>query len=67
MHGKGVFTWLDGRKYEGEYECDKKHGNGKFTFKDGRTYEGQWKDGKQNGKGTYQKGALVKQGIWENG
>lgn len=25
MHGKGVFTWKDGRKYEGEYQDDKKY------------------------------------------
>ncbi|MFS8160219.1 MAG: hypothetical protein ACMG6E_08440 [Candidatus Roizmanbacteria bacterium] len=24
MHGKGIFTWPDGRKYEGEYIEDKK-------------------------------------------
>ena len=24
MHGKGVYTWKDGRKYEGEYKNDKK-------------------------------------------
>lgn len=30
MEGKGVFTWSDGRKYEGEYIDDKKHGFGIF-------------------------------------
>lgn len=25
MHGKGVYTWKDGRRYEGEYYNDKKH------------------------------------------
>ena len=25
MHGKGVNTWNDGNKYEGEYKNDKKH------------------------------------------
>ena len=42
MDGKGVFTWPDGRKYDGEYLLDKKHGFGIFTFKDGRIYEGEW-------------------------
>ncbi len=28
MHGKGVYEWKDGRKYEGEYQNDKKHGFG---------------------------------------
>lgn len=32
MHGKGVYTWKDGRKYEGEYINDKKHGNGVYTW-----------------------------------
>ena len=42
MDGKGLFTWPDGRKYEGDYLNDKKHGFGIFTFKDGRVYEGEW-------------------------
>lgn len=25
MHGKGLYTWKDGRRYEGEYHNDKKH------------------------------------------
>lgn len=28
MHGKGIYTWKDGRRYEGEYLNDKKHGYG---------------------------------------
>lgn len=23
MHGKGIFTWPDGRRFEGEYDSDK--------------------------------------------
>ena len=30
MEGKGVFTWLDGRRYTGEYLNDKKDGYGVF-------------------------------------
>ena len=26
MHGKGLFTWKDGRIYDGEYNMDKKEG-----------------------------------------
>ena len=29
MHGKGIFRWVDGRVYDGEYLNDKKHGFGK--------------------------------------
>jgi len=40
MEGKGLFTWPDGRKYEGEYKNDKKHGFGVFYWPDGRIYRG---------------------------
>jgi hypothetical protein len=46
MNGKGVFTWPDGRKYEGEYSNDKKQGYGEYTWADGRTYKGNWLNGK---------------------
>ena len=45
MHGKGVFTWTDGRKYTGEYVNDKKEGKGIFEWPDSRRYEGEWKKG----------------------
>ena len=41
-----MFTWPDGRKYEGEYRNDLKHGEGKFYYKDGQVYNGGWIDGK---------------------
>jgi hypothetical protein len=53
MHGSGVFTWHDGRRYEGDYFDDKKEGQGIFTWPDGRKYDGQWKNGKQHGTGIY--------------
>lgn len=46
MHGKGIYTWKDGRKYEGEYKLDKKDGFGTYTWADGKKYEGGWQDGK---------------------
>ena len=46
MHGKGVFIWLDGRKYIGDYVEDKKQGYGEFYWKDGRVYKGNWHNGK---------------------
>jgi hypothetical protein len=46
MHGKGNFTWSDGRKYDGNYVDDKKDGYGVFTWPDGRRYEGNWSNGK---------------------
>ena len=46
MHGIGIFTWDDGRKYEGDFLDDKKSGHGVFTWTDGRKYDGYWKFGK---------------------
>jgi len=41
MHGRGVFTWKDGRRYEGDYKHDQKDGYGIYIAK-GKKYEGQW-------------------------
>jgi hypothetical protein len=46
MEGIGIYTWNDGRKYEGMYKDDKKHGYGVYLWADGRTYEGFWFKGK---------------------
>ena len=46
MDGFGVFTWPDGRVYEGQYENDMKSGNGVFFWPDGRKYDGKWLGGK---------------------
>ena len=46
MHGFGVYSWPDGRKYEGNYFMDKKHGFGVFVYTDGSKYEGYWMNGK---------------------
>jgi len=68
MHGYGIYSWNDGRKYEGNFYNDKKHGFGTYTWADGRKYEGNWAEGKQHGKGKYiLPDGTVKIGMWENG
>ena len=68
MHGEGVFTWEDGRKYEGNYIDDQKEGRGKFTWPDGRIYDGEWKNGRQHGIGTYTyPDGRTRQGEWVDG
>jgi hypothetical protein len=57
MHGKGTFTWDDGRRYEGDYYNDKKHGRGKYSWPDGRVYEGSFVDGLMDGFGMYRAGS----------
>jgi hypothetical protein len=70
MHGRGIFTWPDGRKYEGEYYNDKKHGVGTYTWADGKRYEGEWQNGRQNGSGimyTPENGGKGRTGQWFQG
>ncbi len=40
-----MFSWPDGRRYEGNYYEDQKTGHGVFNWTDGRMYDGFWKDG----------------------
>ena len=69
MDGFGIFTWNDGRRYEGQFKNDKKEGFGKLTCPDGRVYEGDWADGKQNGVGKYCSSVNVKmrKSEWRDG
>lgn len=32
MNGRGIFSWVDGKKFVGEYLDDKKHGDGIFFW-----------------------------------
>lgn len=68
MDGFGIYSWKDGRQYEGQYKEDKKHGYGIYTWADGRKYEGWWYRGKQHGLGKYTAAEdSVKFGLWEDG
>ena len=53
MHGKGIYTGADGRKYDGEFKDDKLHGKGILTWANGNKYDGEFKDSKMHGKGIY--------------
>jgi hypothetical protein len=53
MHGKGTFTWSDGRKFTGEFLDNSKCGYGEMTWPDGRAFKGDWKNDKMHGKGLY--------------
>ena len=46
-HGYGVYTWTDGRKYEGQWANGRQHGKGRFLNPDGITREGEWDNGKR--------------------
>ena len=44
MYGKGVYTWSDGQKYEGDFKDGKRHGKGTQTNADGTKYTSVWID-----------------------
>lgn len=69
MEGVGVYTWNDGRRYEGEYKDDKKNGYGIYLWADNRKYLGNWNRGKQHGIGSYKQlnEEHTKFGLWEDG
>jgi hypothetical protein len=46
MHGKGIFTWTEGQRYEGDYKDDKMHGRGVYTTKEGSKFSRQWVEDK---------------------
>ena len=50
MHGEGIFTWANGRRYEGHYEKGNKNGFG-IIFENGKKYEGYWLINKKHGVG----------------
>jgi hypothetical protein len=67
-HGRGIYTWPDGRKYDGEWKEGKQEGHGVHTWPDGRKYDGEWKEGKLDGRGvlTLPNGARY-DGEWKDG
>ncbi len=46
-HGHGVYTWPDGRVYDGQWVNGRQDGMGKYTDKEGITKVGMWSKGKR--------------------
>jgi hypothetical protein len=49
-HGKGVYTYANGNRYEGGYVEGKRHGKGVHTLPDGTMHEGDYVEGEPQGK-----------------
>ncbi len=43
----GIFTWSDGRRYEGFWKDGKQDGQGKYYLKNGTSKFAEWEDGKR--------------------
>lgn len=69
MNGDGVYSWLDGKKYQGGYIDGVKNGHGEMTWPNGKIYRGNWVKGVQSGKGSLidTNGETLFDGEWVNG
>ena len=71
-HGRGVMTWSEYTKYDGEFENGLYHGHGTFhdikIIKMGYgTYVGAWVAGKPNGFGKFENVRHTYTGAWKDG
>jgi len=51
LHGKGIRTWLNGDKYDGDWVNGKRSGKGRFTWANGGNYTGDWLSDQRTGQG----------------
>ncbi|CAE7647017.1 UACA [Symbiodinium microadriaticum] len=52
-HGRGVYTWPDGREHRGQYQLDTASGFGTFSWPDGKQYHGFWHNAHIIGPGVF--------------
>lgn len=53
QEGKGIVTYANGEKYDGEWIGGKKCGLGVYTYPSGAKYDGQWMGDRKNGFGVF--------------
>ena len=45
--GHGMFSWPEGKKYEGDWKDNKQHGKGYYITKSGKRRLAKWENGKR--------------------
>jgi hypothetical protein len=53
MQGQGIFYFVNGDQYVGDFKQDKMHGQGTFYYANMEKYEGDLKNGNRHGQGTF--------------
>jgi hypothetical protein len=48
-HGDGLYTWVDGEVFGGQFVDGKPHGLGVKSWPDGERYSGDWFEGERSG------------------
>ena len=51
-HGYGIYRWVEGSVYYGEYKKNNIDGHGHLRWPNGNEYCGEWKNNKQSGEGV---------------
>ena len=51
--GYGIYRWIDGSIYDGQYHDDLRQGKGRFLWSNGESYEGDYLKDERTGKGVY--------------
>jgi len=54
--GRGIFSFFDGSKFEGNWNEDKPNGSGMYSYANGSKLEGRWNLGTREGKFTLTSG-----------
>ena len=68
IEGKGLMTWPNGDRYEGNFDRGHMSGKGKFVGANGVSYDGNWLNDQYNGQGKYISAeGEVMEGIWRAG
>ena len=66
--GRGVYVYIDGSKYEGEFKNGKLHGQGIWFYPDGEKYIGGFKNNYSHGLGAiYHLDGTQTNGEWVDG
>ena len=66
--GSGSMMYVDGVKYDGQFQNGEPNGQGTMTYQRGGVYVGQFRDGLQHGQGTMTSATRGKYvGEWQDG